>query len=164
MRRFVPVVLALVAALGVMVAPAAAITYGDPDGNAHPNVGALIADFNGADEGGLGLLCSGTLIAPNVFLTAAHCTAYLQSRGISQVWVTFDSTAEPVTQNTTLYSGTYVTNPAYTFRQSDPGDLAVVLLDTPPSGISPAQLPPAGLFDDLKASGALKDQQFTAVG
>lgn len=71
----------LVAVLTMLVtAPAQAITYGEPDGNDHPNVGALIAEWRtpGVKE----QLCSGTLISATVFLTAAHCTAYLDSLGI----------------------------------------------------------------------------------
>ena len=48
---------------------ALAITYGQPDGNKHPNVGALVGTFDGQTYP----YCSGTLISPTVFLTAAHC-------------------------------------------------------------------------------------------
>ena len=50
-------------------AVALAITYGQPDGNKHPNVGALVGTFDGQTYP----YCSGTLISPTVFLTAAHC-------------------------------------------------------------------------------------------
>lgn len=154
-------VLLLCAALA---APALAITYGEPDGGRHPNVGALIAEWRrpGVKE----QLCSGTLIAPDVFLTAAHCTAYLESLGIppDRVWVSFDEDVDPVTPSTHLIPGRWVTNPAYGPRQSDPGDLAVVLLERPVTGVRPARLPRAGLFDALAAAGALHGMRFTAVG
>jgi hypothetical protein len=54
---------------------------------------------------------------------------------------------DPVTASTKLYQGTWVTNPGYNQRQSDPGDLAVVLFPKPISGLTPARLPKAGLFD-----------------
>jgi hypothetical protein len=146
------------------VAPAGAITYGEPDGGDHPNVGALIAEWRtpGVKE----QLCSGTLIAPKVFLTAAHCTAFLESLGIpsDQVWVSFDQDVDPVTASTQLIQGTWVTNPDFNQRQSDPGDLAVVLFSKPVKGITPASLPTAGLFDQMAADGALRGQKFTAVG
>jgi len=63
---------------------ASAITNGAPDGNGHPQVGALLAQQAYPD--GTWAACSGTLIAPNVFLTAAHC-----DEGVSRVAVTFDS-------------------------------------------------------------------------
>lgn len=49
-------------------------------------------------------------------------------------------------------------------RTSDTHDIAVVLLDEAPAGITPAQLPTAGLLDQLKASHQLLTQTFTAVG
>ena len=39
-----------------------------------------------------------------------------------------------------------------------------MLLDEAPAGITPAQLPTAGLLDQLKASHQLDDRTFTAVG
>ncbi len=137
-----------------------AITYGQLDGNRHPNVGGLVAEWR--QPGQQELLCSGTLISPTVYLTAAHCTAYLESKGITQVWVTFDSHFDPATS--TLYPGTMHTNPAYHWRQSNPGDLAVITFATPVTGITPARLPPTGLFNRLKANGTLRNQKFTAVG
>ena len=38
-----------------------------------------------------------------------------------------------------------------------------MLLDSPP-GLTPAELPTAGLLDQLDASGELRDQTFTTVG
>ena len=70
MRRNVVVIIAL-AALLLVVAPAHAITYGQLDGSNHPNVGGLVAATAYSD--GTWLYCSGTLISPTVFLTAAHC-------------------------------------------------------------------------------------------
>jgi Trypsin len=60
----------MIAALA-LTAPAGAITYGAPDGNGHPEVGALLAPQAYSD--GTWETCSGTLISPTVFLTAAHC-------------------------------------------------------------------------------------------
>jgi V8-like Glu-specific endopeptidase len=145
-------------ALLLIASTAKGITYGQADEDRHPYVGALIANYTGS---GPALLCSGTLIAPTVFLTAAHCTAYLQSLGIDEVWVTFDA---QYTSSSTLIPGTMHTNPAYTWRQSDPGDVAVVVLSSEPVGISPAGLPTQSLLDQLEKSHALRGQTFTAVG
>ncbi|SFB20375.1 MULTISPECIES: trypsin-like serine protease [unclassified Bacillus (in: firmicutes)] len=134
-----------------------AITYGNPDGGKHKNVGALIIEEDGEKRH----ICTGTLISEDVFLTASHCTEFLPEE--NEVWVSFDENVEDAA-NATLHSGKAVTNPAYTQRQNDTGDIAVVLLEHPIKDIKPATLPTAGLFDQLAAKGKLKDQKFTAVG
>ncbi|HEV2761435.1 MAG TPA: trypsin-like serine protease, partial [Pyrinomonadaceae bacterium] len=78
-----------------------AITYGQPDENRHPNVGALVGQFSS----GKFPYCSGTLISPTVFLTAAHCNI-----GTSAVYVTFDT---KFSQRSKLYSGTFYADPQY---------------------------------------------------
>jgi secreted trypsin-like serine protease len=143
---------------------AGAIVYGEFDGDRHPNVGALVADWRDPGSGNLELFCSGTLIAPDVFLTAAHCTAGLAAREIEpdEIFVTFDPVFD---EDSTLLPGVYQLNPAFgQGGADDTHDVAVVLLDKPMRGITPAELPPAGLLDDLKASGELQDTRFTAVG
>jgi secreted trypsin-like serine protease len=152
--RLAAAVLVSLFAVLLPASPASSIANGRPDGDAHPNVGALLAEWRtpGARE----VLCSGTLIAPRVFLTAAHCTSYLESMGIRDVWVTFDSAYD---SRSTTIAGTMHTNPEYSRSQSDPRDLAVVVLDRAPQGVAPAALPRAGAFN-----GDLRGQTFTAVG
>ena len=87
--RGVFLVAAAVVATVVFAGGAAAITYGVPDGDGHPEVGALLAQQAFSD--GTWEECSGTLIAPRVFLTAAHC-----DEGVSRVAVTFDSSYDGV--------------------------------------------------------------------
>jgi secreted trypsin-like serine protease len=164
MRRSLLALAALSAAFALTVGPAGAITFGQPDGNQHPNVGALLADWD--DESpGPDILCSGTLIAPTVFLTASHCTAFLESQGISQVWVTFaPEYDEQSTSLRGLFSGTYHTHPLFASGgANNTFDIATVVLDRKPNA-SPAQLPRLGVLDALKKSGAIYDQTFTAVG
>jgi V8-like Glu-specific endopeptidase len=134
----------------VVVGGALAITYGVPDGNGHPEVGAVLAQQAYSD--GTWEECSGTLIAPHVFLTAEHC-----DEGVSRVEVTFASTFDRATSTT--YWGTWHGDPAYSQSQSDPHDIAVIVLDKAVKGITPAQLPAAGSLGNLSA-----DQQFTSVG
>jgi V8-like Glu-specific endopeptidase len=119
---------------------AIAITNGGPDRNGHPYVGALLAPQAFSD--GTWEECSGTLVAPKVFLTAAHC-----DEGLSRVAVTFDSSYDAATG--TAYWGTWHADPAYNQAQSDPHDIAVVVLDKAPNGITPARLPHAGQLDLL---------------
>jgi secreted trypsin-like serine protease len=137
---------------------ALAITYGQPDGNRHPNVGAVIRLRS---DGQYRILCSGSLIAPRVFLTASHCTRFLEDQGISDVWVTFDPT---FTQSSPRIHGTMHSNPNFDQRQSDPGDIAVITLDQAVSNVAPVQLPTAGLLDRMKDEGTLNGTLFTSVG
>jgi secreted trypsin-like serine protease len=147
-----PRALALAGALlvSLVAAPsAAAITNGEPDGQGHPNVGGLVAPEPYAD--GTWLYCSGTLIAPTVFLTAAHC-----GEDGERVRVTFDTAYE---DGDRTYAGTFEADPLYPGSQSDPHDIAVVVLDRPVRGITPAPLPEADSLSTL----AMGDP-FTAVG
>ena len=116
---------------------------------------ALVADWD-PDSPGPDVFCSGTLIAPTVFLTAAHCIASLEARGITEVWVTFAADYdEDAASPGGLIAGTPVAHPEFgAGRVSDTHDIAVVLLDEAPAGITPAQLPTARLLDQLKASPA----------
>jgi secreted trypsin-like serine protease len=162
MRRLVvalTLTMTLAAAGMLAAAPAGAIVNGQLDGNLHPQVGALIAETG--QDGQKEVLCSGSAIAPTVFLTAAHCTDFLASLGITDVWVTFDS---QFTSSSPLIHGSYVTDPAYNAYRgpggsADPHDLAVVLLDRA-AGVTPVRLPTAGLLGAIQ----LKGQTFTAVG
>jgi secreted trypsin-like serine protease len=130
-----------------LAATVLAITYGQPDGNRHPNVGALVGTFDGQTFP----YCSGTLISPTVFLTAAHCNV-----GTTTVFVTFDS---EFSSRSKLFAGTFYADPQYNQTQSDPHDIAVVVFDKPIRGIAPASLPTAGQLDGLKVN-----QKFTVVG
>jgi hypothetical protein len=143
------IVAAALAASLVVAARADAITNGAPDGNGHPNVGALLAPQAFSD--GTWEECSGTLIAPRVFLTAAHC-----DEGLARVKVTFDSA---YTAPGTTYPGTWHADPGFRNAQSDPHDIAVVVLDSAPAGIAPARLPRAGAL-----SGLPHGTPFTSVG
>jgi hypothetical protein len=150
MHRLLMLTGAVAAAGLIAAAPANAVVYGAPDGNAHPEVGGLLAQQAYSD--GTWIECSGTLISPTVFLTAAHC-----DEGVSSVKVAFDSSYVAGTSKT--YAGTFHADPNYNQTQSDPQDVAVVVLKRPVTGIAPARLPEAGSLDGLAGS-----QQFTAVG
>jgi V8-like Glu-specific endopeptidase len=141
-------VLATVLASLVVAAPAGAITFGSPDGDGHPNVGGLVAAKAYSD--GTWIYCSGTLISPTVFLTAAHCAEGARVR------VSFSSAYQ---DGDKVYTGTWHADPAYNQSQSDPHDIAVVVLDKEVKGIAPAKLPKAGSLSKLPST-----QQFTSVG
>ncbi len=155
MRRIRLAVVAVLAVLAV-AAPVQAITFGQLDGTAHPNVGAMVV-LN--SQGKPDVWCTGTLVTATVFVTASHCTIALAEEGLSDhdVYVSFDPVID---EGATLLRGTAHTNPLYGHVESDPHDVAVIVLDEPVVGISPAHLPTAGLLDQL----SLRDQRFVTVG
>jgi hypothetical protein len=173
MRRAILLVAMMAVGLVLATGMASAITYGQPDGNRHPYVGTLVA----ADEQGELLAgCTGTLIAPDVFVTAAHCTWAIEQEEQSGViefrGVTFDNVFDPGTS--VVYPGTLHTHPDWPGPSSAPNsvfgvgahanDIGVVVLDEEVAGIRPASLPSAGLLDQLSKDGELKGQLFTVVG
>src|SRR5688500_8797736 len=69
------------------------IVNGEPTGSRFGNVGALLVDFVPRGITGDDLVCTGSLISPTVFLTAAHCVAWLPAG--HQVYVSFDDNLYP---------------------------------------------------------------------
>lgn len=59
----------------------------------------------------------------------------------------------------TTYWGDWHADPRFRGAQGDPYDLAVVVLDDPVAGVTPADLPEAGSLSNLS-----KNQDFTSVG
>jgi hypothetical protein len=153
MRKFL---LSALVAFGTLVGSAGAITTnGFPDNGQHPNVGAIMVP----DRSGVGFaeVCSGTLVSQTVFLTASHCTAFLESDPRPE-FVTFDETdVEPFP--TGLIPATAITNPAY--RGGGREDVSVMVLSTPVTDITPAELPPLGYLNTLPLNQSTK---LTVVG
>ncbi len=156
------VLLALLMVLTLAIGTAIGVTWGEPDSK-HVNVGAMVVD-----DVDIGLVpwCSGTLVAPNIFLTAGHCTSDLDDYGISEVWVTFDQDAAP--PSTLLDVREIVTHPQYDGKKkSNPYDVAILILEDAVD-ISPATLPAEGFLDDLRAENKLRNgsegAKFTVVG
>jgi hypothetical protein len=138
--------------------------------NTFANAGAFIVRSPTTDQ--IFPICSGSLISPTVFLTASHCTAFFEAALAPQgftAFVSFDGSipfGALTSASTTLIPVTEVfTNPAFNRSQSDPGDVAVLIVDAADTaGITPASLPPAGLLDELGAKNGLRDAVFTPVG
>ena len=141
------------------------IVNGSPTGAAYPNVGALLFDYdrngviNGDDE-----WCTGSLITPTLFLTAAHCIVTPYTPPGSQFYVSFapDLYAGPIGA---IAATGVVYDPAYGHDQAHLHDLALVSLPAgSTAGITPLQLPPAGYLDALAARGGARHLQFVNVG
>jgi hypothetical protein len=139
------------------------ITDGVPTGASFGNVGAELFDFNGNGTiEGFEVVCSGSLIAPTVFLTAAHCVAFLPPD--AQLYVSFDAALLPGPPSV-IAAQAFQFDPAFGHDQANLHDLAVIILPAgSTAGITPLQLPPAGLLGGLAAQGGLRDQLFINVG
>jgi hypothetical protein len=155
---FATMTLAVLLASGV----AGAITYGQPDDDRHPYVGALVASVQVDGQKQKLVFCSGTLISPTVFLTAAHCVVDIEQFGISLEGVTFDPTFDAKTSP--VITGTAHAHPGFERRSTPPHDIAVVVLDGPVEMNEYGELPPAGLLEELDRDRGLRGKEFTSVG
>jgi hypothetical protein len=109
--------------------------------SAYPTTGALLI-YGDASQTTLSSFCSGTLIGCHSFLTAAHCVCpdttasapECQSQGVND-----PSTLRVFLQHGGLFGVTRVEiDPDYVFAQG--GDLALVTLSEPVTGIAPSPI------------------------
>lgn len=145
------------------IAPPSFIQGGTDIDYSYPSVGALLYDYeqsgilDGDDE-----VCTGSLITPEVFLTAAHCVVWLPLG--TQWYVSFapDLYANGIK---VIKATGYVADPDYGHDTAKLHDLALVFLPKGSTkGLTPLQLPPAGYLDALAAKGQLSKEMFVNVG
>ena len=164
-KKYLAVLLSVIAILAVAVFPVGAITDGEPDGEGHPYVGLMIADVDGVPA----WRCSGTLISPTVFLTAGHCT---DGATAARVWFYSDMTYDTVPFPLYPYGGAgsgAVEGTPYTHPDYNPAafflrDVGVVILDEPVYMDEYGQLPQLDQLDKLKTKRGQQNVTFTAVG
>ena len=146
------------ALLMATTSPATAVVDGTTDtAGLYPNVGGLQI----LSQGEWFDFCSGTLIAPNVVLTAAHCTAFFTGDvgdpdefGPDDWRISFDADPD---ENSTYYGADhFVIHPDWLANSPGPGggnskrsflkegleDIALVYLTEDVAGIDPAPVAP----------------------
>jgi hypothetical protein len=155
--------------------PGAAIIDGTTDTtNMFPNVGGLQLQVDGEWFD----FCTGTLVAPDVVLTAAHCTDFFTGAvgdddelGPDDWRISFD--ADPDETSTYYGADHFVVNPQWLAQAPPkpsnskmnylkPGyeDIALVYLTEDVVGVTPAPVADAGYLDGLD----LTSETFTVVG
>jgi hypothetical protein len=175
---------ALIGVVLVLVAPAGAVKYGQPDGDSHPYVGLAVFYVDGVPI----RRCSGALLSPTKFLTAGHCAGLSSESGLrpdhAELW--FDSgypNPIPVGAGfpaqgpnpcagvagfpcTGDVGGTPAPDPLWngSFTLPNTHDLGLVLLDAPLVQPRYAQLPPLGYLDTLASKRGQQEVEFTLIG
>ncbi len=173
------VVVTVIALSLIIVGPAKAITWGwldDTDPPLYPNVGAMVVKWSATE---FSQVCSGTLIEVEVedlegrvFLTAGHCTDYLDyllASGqvtIDDIYVNFD--VDALNESELLPVVAVETHPDYSWTPaSNRHDVGLLLLEDD-AGITPATLPEKGFLGKMKKDGKLREGKegldFTVVG
>jgi len=167
LRRFLLApVLAAIILFGVLAAPGAAVTGGQPDGTGHPYVALLLAP-------GI-TFCTGTLISEETILTAGHCTDFwdllVDEEGLESIMVSFDPVASVdedwMPDGGTWFSASeWLTHPEYV--EADwplTFDYGLLYLDEPITTIEPADLPAPNVLEPIIDSNGQTDQRFDDVG
>jgi hypothetical protein len=169
-------ILGLVLALSLLlvVAPEVGAVWGGDADVDPPQVGAMYFDGNNdqsvtADEG----VCTGSYVGrskdgdADVFLTAGHCIPPAEVAEMfppERFYVSFDGDAtDGVTGAIQVLA--YQQMPGFNQSHGDAHDLGLVFLPAGSTGaLTPLELPPAHLLDDLRADGELKFLRPEIVG
>jgi hypothetical protein len=165
---------ALLAAWAPSTSPTRAIVGGEQDtANTYANVGQLEIE-DGGDWFGF---CSGTLVAPNVVVTAAHCTAWivLDEIPLSALRVNFNPApgdpSDPddphaygmaaIEVHPDFFDVPFVQGlNAKRVLASPFEDIALIWLTSAVAGVTPAPVADGGYLDELD----LRRETFTVVG
>jgi secreted trypsin-like serine protease len=179
MKRLLAALVAVLAMTGALATSGGAITGNFVPDNQHTFVG-LVAFYDG--NGAFMWRCSASLVAPQVVLTAGHCTDQdaAESPVSARIWFEqdvgshFDGTIDSVTgypsacfdpalctTSTHLYDYGFEA----LYRRADHHDVGLIVLDQPVSGVTQyGNMTAAGYLNPLLRQRGLQDTTFAASG
>ena len=152
-----------------------AITFGELDNGRHPNVGTVMVKYPNIEPFQYN---SGTLIAPNLFLTSGHGPSQVEFGiksgwfSLSYLYVTFaddpydesfwvpvlDVRTHPGYKPANYDVATEAWADAHGYGSINIEDVGVLILKEEVTDIEPAALPTVGILDELKRAGELKPE------
>jgi hypothetical protein len=147
----------------IFIMPAQGITQAIPDEqNTYSNTGVFGYRIPGETD--IRYRCSGILIDPTHFLTAAHCMAWLVGTNFP-IFVSFDpNIGEGLGEATVIEALSFTVHPLFGHDQANLYDLAIITLPyDSTSGLVPAMLSTASFLDEM-ANIELRAVEFLSVG
>jgi hypothetical protein len=176
--KYVATLAATIVLFAVATTPALAIDEGVPDGDRHQNVAMLGFDVDGAGGQPPTFWCSGFVVSDRVVVTAAHCIVSAPEGAGWALTLEGGSPASPVARPSvfpddglqpilaeTVPAVDAVIHPEFGGFDQRTHDLAVLLFPAGTfAGVTPVELPAAGLLDRLHRRRGLQGEPFWLVG
>jgi secreted trypsin-like serine protease len=163
-KKYLVVLVSVIAMLALAVFPVGAITDGEPDGEGHPHVVLILMEENGAPA----YRCSGTLIAPTFVLTAGHCAGAPGEFSGMRIYTESDvqngNNNYPFAGPNSVEAVRWAAHPLYPTTSFIFHDVGMIELAQPVYLDTYGELPAVDSLDQLKTKRGQQDVTFTAVG